>query len=330
MAVNRKKQKILYLIKLLMEKTDCEHGVTIADIIEYLEQNGIKAERKSLYDDIETLNDFGLEVLNQKRGKNCYYYVTTRRFELAELKMLVDTVQASKYISEKKTRQLIKKLEGLVSEHEGKRLHREVQIQDRIKTMNETVLYSVDAIQQAIAENKQISFQYFGWNMKKEMQLHHEGATYQVSPWALVMDQENYYLVGYDHQSEEIRHYRVDKMLRLDILEQTREGAEEFRKRNVATYTAVRFGMYDGKQEQVTMEFALNLANVVIDRFGTDLIMIPAGEDRFRVNLTIDVSPLFFGWVLGLGDGVKIIGPEHVVEEMKNRIDRLALKYKED
>lgn len=323
----KQKQKLLYLAKIMLEKTDDNHGLTVNEIIDLLEQYDITAERKSIYSDLEELTDFGIEILTEKVGRSYTYHVGSRQFELAELKMLVDTVQASKYITEKKSRQLIKKLEGLVSVYEAKMLQREVQMQDRIKTMNETVLYSVDTIQQAMAENKQITFKYYQWNEKKEMVLRHDGAIYRVSPWNLVLDQENYYLIGFDQNAKAIKHYRVDKMIRLKIADKKREGRERYETRNMATYTTVRFGMFDGVEEMVSMEFENRFAGVVIDRFGKDVRMLPIDENHFRVKLKIVVSSQFFGWVLGLGDGVKITGPEYVVQQMKEQVKKIWMKY---
>lgn len=321
------KMKLIYLMKILLENTDDSHGMTLAEIIGELARYDITAERKSLYDDFEALRLYGLDILMEKKNRTAYYYVGERSFELAELKLLVDSVQSSRFITEKKSRQLIKKLEGFVSKYQAKELHRQVYVQGRIKTMNESIYYNVDKIHQAISQNVKIQFQYFQWNVNKEMELRHDGAFYSISPWELVWDDENYYLVGYDSQADINKYFRVDKMLKLKLLENKREGKENFDKIDMVSYSQKRFGMFDGKEETVTLECENRLAGVFIDQFGKNVKMRKMDEDHFTVNVDVAVSGQFLGWVIALGKGVKIVAPESVVQRMREEAERLALQY---
>ena len=231
------------------------------------------------------------------------------------------------FITEKKSNALIKKLETLVSKYDAQKLQRQVYVSGRIKTMNESIYYTVDAIHNAISENKKIKFQYYQWNVKKEMELRHNGAWYHISPWGLSWDNENYYLVGYDSAAQKIKHYRVDKMLHIKLSNESREGKEHFKKLDMADYAKKSFGMFGGKEQKVNMLVKNNLAGVIIDRFGKEVMMIPANDEHFTVNVDVHVSRQFLGWVFSLGKDIKIIGPDEVVEEMKMEGKRLVEQY---
>lgn len=193
--------------------------------------------------------------------------------------------------------------------------------------MNESIYYTVDTIHNAISENRKIRFQYFQWNVKKEMELRHDGAYYHISPWGLSWDAENYYLIGYDSKAGKIKHYRVDKMLRLQMSDEKREGKEHFKKLDMADYAKKSFGMFGGREEKVKLLVENTLAGVIIDRFGKDIMLIPSDEEHFTVNVDVHVSTQFFGWIISLGERVKILGPEEVVAQMKEEIQRLARQY---
>ena len=323
----KQKLKLIYIIKYLMEQTDEEHKVTMADILRYLEGYEISAERKSIYADIDTIRDLGIDVVGEKIGRDYFYYVVSREFEIAELKLLVDAIQSSKFITEKKSSELIKKLQGLVSVHEAKQLQRQLYVSGRTKTINESIFYNIDTLHHAIGTNQKIRFQYFQWNVKKEMEIRRGGEFYEVSPWALLWEDENYYLVAYDLSVNQIRHYRVDKMVKISCLSMKREGKEAFEQVNIADYTKKNFGMFAGEEEMVKLEVHNRLIGVILDRFGTDTMIIPAGEEHFRVNVRVSVSNQFFGWLFGLGDGVRILGPENVKDRMKAEIDKIQSLY---
>ena len=321
------KFKLYRLAQIMLEQTDDEHYITMPEIKEALARYDITADRKSIYADLRDLEVLGIEVEGEPVGKGYHYHVVSRPFELPELKLLVDAIQSSKFITEKKTNALIRKLEKQVSRYEAMKLQRQVFVSGRIKTMNESIYYTVDAIHNAISENKKIRFQYYQWNVKKEMELRRDGAWYHISPWGLSWDDENYYLVGYDSDAGEIRHYRVDKMLHIRMSDEPREGKEHFRKLDMADYAKKSFGMFGGKEEKVKLLVDNSLAGVIIDRFGKEVMMIPADPEHFTVNVIVMVSSVFLGWVFSLGERVKILGPEEVVEKMREEGERLVRQY---
>ena len=329
MAGNNQKLKLLYLIKIFTEDTDDQHALTLPQIAEKLDAYGVSAERKTLYQDFELLRDFGFDIIGQQARRNYYYHMGNRRFELPELKLLVDSVQSAKFITDKKSNALIKKLEGMVSKYEARKLQRQVIISGRIKAMNESIYYNVDKLHEAIGTDRQIRFKYFRWNIKKEMELRKDGAWYQVSPWALMWDDENYYLVGYDAEDGKIKHYRVDKMWRISVADRKREGKEQFRAFNMPRYTKSLFGMFGGEEVKVTLEAENGMVGILLDRFGKDIPVKPVDADHFRTSVVVAVSSQFLGWIMALGDGVKIIGPDKVVARMKEEI-RLISKMYED
>lgn len=322
------KQKILVLLDLFKSKTDEEHGVTTSDIIDYLADHGIKAERKTVYADLNTLKEYGYEISKEKKDGNYYYTLLDRDFQLPELKLLVDAVQASKFISAKKSSELIKKIENLASVYQAKQLQRQVFVSNRIKTNYENVYYNVDELNLAINENRKIKFDYYEWNLSKEIVLRKNGHKNDISPWSLAWDDENYYLVAFDGNSGIIKHYRVDKMRKIEILDEARDGREEFEEFDAAKYAKKVFGMFTGDEQRVKIQFANKLIGVVIDRFGQDIMIIPKGVDQFVVNVNVKVSNMFLGWIIGLGDGAKILEPESVVDEVKQITERLKEQYK--
>ena len=311
----------------MLEQTDEEHYISMPEIIEALAAYDITADRKSLYQDLRDLEKLGIEVEGEATGNRYHYHVISRFFELPELKLLVDAIQSSKFITERKSNALIKKLERLVSKYEAQKLQRQVYVSGRIKTMNESIYYTVDAIHNAISENRKIKFQYYQWNVKKEMELRHNGAWYHISPWGLSWDDENYYLVGFDSEAGLIKHYRVDKMLHISMSEEKREGSEYFTKLDMAEYAKKSFGMYGGEEQTVKLLVDNSLAGVVIDRFGKDVMMIPTDGNRFTVSVNVRVSRQFMGWVFSLGEKVKIIGPDLVIQQMREEVSRLVRQY---
>lgn len=321
------KLKLIYLIKIMLEKTDDEHGITMPEILKALEAYDVTAERKSIYNDFETIRELGIDIIGEPCGKSHVYHVASRQFEIAELKLLVDAIQSSKFITEKKSHELIKKLESFASNYEAKQLQRQVYVSGRIKTMNESIYYNVDEIHAAIASNKKLKFQYFRWNIQKEMELRKDGEFYVISPWALCWDDENYYMIGYDAQADKIKHFRVDKMIRSACVDEPREGKEKFDESDMVAYTQRRFGMFDGEEETVKLLFDNELIGVVMDRFGKDIITARADEEHFTIRVKVAVSNQFFGWIFGLGDGVKILEPENVVNKMQEQIRRVFDRY---
>ena len=323
---NETQMRTFSLLDYLYHASDEKHPVSVQDILKHWKSRGIDASRKSVYHDIDLLVKLGIDVVCVKSTQNLYF-IGSRLFELPELKLLVDSVQSSKFITERKSRELIKKLETLVSTYEAKQLQRQVILSGRVKTMNKSIYYTIDQIHTAINKDRQIQFQYFQWNVKKEMELRHDGAWYHISPWALVWDDEYYYLIGYDAKAEKIKHYRVDKILRLSISEEKREGNKVFREINLPRYSKGLFGMFGGEEMDVTLLCENSMAAPIIDRFGKDVHLSSVGEEHFKVTVTVSASQQFLGWVFALGKGVKIIAPESMVEAMKESAKRLTHQY---
>ena len=320
------KQKLLYIAKYLMENTDEQHAVSTPQLIEYLNSQGIKAERKSIYNDIDTLNDFGMDIIRSDEHRGGYM-LASRPFELAEVKLLVDLVQSSKFITEKKSRELIGKLETLTSKYDAKAMRRQVEIVGRSKTHNETIYYNVDMVHTAISQNVKIRFHYFEWDANKKMKLRHDGAWYEVSPWKLTWDDENYYLMAFDEKSNEIRFYRVDKIVDISLTEIPRAGKEAFEHMDMAEFSKKTFGMFAGEEKTVRLRCENSLTGVMIDTFGTDVSLRPDGDDHCVARMEVVVSSQFFGWLAGLGHRVEIVGPEEIRDEYKAYLANIISLY---
>lgn len=328
---SNQKLKLSYLTRIMLEKTDEEHGLTLQQVVDELERYGVTAERKSIYADFADMTDkLGIEIIKEKIGRETYYHVAGREFEVAEVKLLIDAIQSSKFITEKKSNELIKKVKGLVSHYQAAQLQRQVFVHGRIKTMNESIYYNVDTLHTAIAQNVRIQFQYCGWYPNKKLVPLNEGRFFEVSPWALTWDDEYYYLVAFDQYEEKIKHYRVDKMMKISLLEEKRGGKELFEKFDMAAYSKMNFGMFHGEIKRVHIAFPDYMVGVFIDRFGKDIAIRPAGEKRSEIAVNVAVSKQFFGWIASLGRWVKITGPDEVVAEMREFVEKLAESYKEN
>lgn len=322
----RQKLKLLALAALLRRETDDAHGLTVPEMVEHLQAQGISAERKSLYDDLVALEDFGMDIV-RTRDRHTRYALANHAFELPELKLLVDAVQSSKFLSERKSRALIGKIEGLASRHEARELQRQVYVTHRVKSMNESVYYSIDALHDAMKRDRQITFRYFNWTVQKTQQLRHDGRTYCVSPFALVWDDEMYYLIAYDASACALRHYRVDKMQDIAVTEDARLGKAAFEQVDMAAYTQRTFGMFGGDTVEVQLLFANRLAGAVLDRFGKEVSFIPADDAHFRVRVEVVVSPQFMGFVAGFGSEARILGPQSVADAFVAHCTELLAGY---
>lgn len=312
---SNQKLKLLYLMQMLLERSDENHPLTVQDMIDELSQHDISAERKSIYADLEALRVFGLDIM-QSKGKSTGYYIASRDFELPELKLLVDSVQSSKFITHRKTLALIKKIEGLASVYDAQLLQRQVYVRNRVKSMNESVYYNVDEISGAISRDRIIRFNYFEFDVNKQRRYRHDGKVYEISPFALMWDDENYYMLGYDQEAEKLKHYRVDKMTNIESAETERSGKELFAGMDMSSYSKQVFGMFTGSEQTVKLRFENRLAGAVIDRFGKEVMLIPDGEEHFTVSADIAVSPQFYAWVFGFGTAVEILSPDSARQEL--------------
>ena len=319
----RQKLKLFYIRDFLLRNSDEEHPVTMKQIIEHLAGHDIPAERKGIYSDLEALRDYGMDIV-QNAGN---YYVGSRDFELPELKLLVDSVQSSKFITYKKTGALIKKIEELASVYEAQLLNRQVFVTNRIKSMNESIYYNVDEIHAGIARKKKIRFRYFEWNTSKEKVFRHNGDWYRVSPYALTWDDENYYLVAYDSEAGIIKHYRVDKMTDIAVTKEELDGKDVFSSLDMALYSKKVFGMFSGTEKRVKLRVSNNLVGAILDRFGKDVSIVPDGEGHFTVWVSVIVSPQFFSWVNAFGTDAMIVAPDDVVARIREHIRSLNDAY---
>jgi len=313
------KLKLLYLMKILLTETDEKHVLTVGELISKLAALGISAERKTVYDDIEALRQFGLDIVAVK-SKSYGYYIAGRDFELPELKLLADAVQSSKFITERKSAALIKKLEGLASIYDAGKLHRQVFIQNRVKSMNESIYYSVDSLHEAISERKKISFKYFEYNTKKERTFRHFGALYVVSPIALTWNEENYYLIAYSEDRSALTHFRVDRMSSVKKLDEA--CSPESADFNLADYSKKVFGMFHGEEADVRLRMSNQLVGAVIDRFSKDVIIVPDGNGHFTVSVRVVLSPVFFGWLFQFGELCEVLAPQNLRDELRERAQR--------
>ena len=321
------KLRMLNLMKILLEKTDEKHVLSATDLDKELSAYDMSANRKTIYSDIEVLRDFGIDII-QVKGANSGYYVGSREFELPELKLLVDAVQASKFITSRKSQELIGKLESLTNKYDAQQLHRDVYIHNRPKADNETIYYNVDKLHMAMHDNKQIKFQYTEWTPQKKLTLKKDGKQYIVSPWALTWEYENYYLIAYDKNSDEIRHYRVDKIKDIELTGDKRIGKHRFQDFDVVAFTKKTFAMYGGTDENITLLCHNSLAGVILDRFGKEIIMVPTDKEYFKINIEVAVSSQFFGWVTGMGEFMEIISPPHIRETYQQYLRDILGKYK--
>ena len=307
------KTKLLYVMEALLRESDEEHPLSMEDLLRYLSEKGIRAERKSVYSDIETLQAFGLDI-HGTRGRTAGYYVGERDFELPEIKLLIDSVQSSKFITERKTMQLIRKLAGLMSVHEAALMKRQLYVKNRIKSMNESIYYNVDAIHQAIAEDRQIEFRYCSYTVTKEKKFRRNGRPYRVSPLALSWAEENYYLIAYEAEAGKIKHFRVDKMDGIRVTEMFRQGKGLLPEKEMGEYARKNFSMFGGEEQVVTMRFSNRMIGVVIDTFGGSGSTLMACEEMNRICYMMELDEKYASVILrryvddtGDADGVYVI-----------------------
>lgn len=331
----------LFALKELLEReTDDKHSITMDRILQLLQtEYQIKGERKSIYDDMRAFRESEMLDVTPPQGKERGYSVASRTFDVSELKMMIDAIQSSKFLSEAKTRELINKMETLCSKHEAKTLHRDVVISNRVKSISSStsLFRNVDTIHRAMALNAQISFQYFTFDLKKQKKYMRKGERYQVSPWSMIYTDDNYYLLAYI--DGDFKHFRVDKMdnVQAFILEEgdseivtlEREGREAFEKKDMSAYTKYTFSMYGDNPTPVTMVFQNRMVGVVMDRFGRDVLIMKEDDNHFRITVPVAVSDQFFGWVFGLGKMVRIVGPEDVKEKMKKALADISARYED-
>lgn len=318
--VGGQKYKIINEYQILMNESDEHHQINAIEMTRRLEARGIPAERKTVYKDMATLMEAGVDVVKGDKG----YYIGSRVFELAELKLLVDAVGASKFISQKKTKELVEKITTLASMDEATQLTRQVVVPEKRSTGNEKIFYSIDVIYQCLDNNKKMSFKYQDWTLTKEMKPRHGGKIYVVSPAFLLRNDENYYLVAYDDDSQQIRHYRVDKIISAEMLDEERSGDKQRGALNPHEYAKQHISMFAGDERVVTIRFDKRLIGVVLDKFGADIDIRAEGDDLVRARISVAVSPQLYGWLTGIG--ATICFPEEEERKFKNYIKAIIDK----
>ena len=316
------KLKLLYMIDILNSQSDEEHPMSATEIIAELERNGIRAERKSIYNDIECLINYGYDIIHIS-GRGGGYFIGQREFELAELKLLVDAVQSSKFLTLKKSKELISKLEKFTSKYSAGELNREIYVSNRVKTMNESIYLNVDKLHRAMNSNRDISFKYNYLTVDKKKEFRHNGKLYHVSPWSLLWDDENYYLVAYDTDEKIVKHFRVDKMMNITMTSSNRSGKEYFTDFDKAQYSKQTFGMFKGETTLVTLKVNNSLAGVIVDRFGEDILFRKTDDEHFECTVKVGVSSPFLSWVFQFGGEMTIVSPESA----KTAISDMAKKF---
>ncbi|MDO4204176.1 MAG: WYL domain-containing protein [Selenomonadaceae bacterium] len=327
---NGQKLKLIHLLNILKESTDKDHGITMSEIISKLEKFDIPAERKSIYADIDRLIDIGYGTEKIKRDKNVFYHLTRppQDLTLPELKILVDAVLASRFVSENKSRELINKLGKLTSRYQAKQLQRQVYHSDRVKTINDSGFKNIDKIYEAINRDRMISFTYLQWTIKKELEPRRSNKLYKLSPWTIAWVNDNYYLIAFDSAAQKIKHFRIDKMQNITILDLScREGSDHFTQHDMSNYSERHFGMFGGRECHVKLECHNSLVGVLLDRFGKDIPIMKKDSEHFETTVKIFMSNQFIGWIVGLGDGIKVVGPDEIVAEMKQAVEHLRQTY---
>ena len=323
------KKRIFALKSILERETDDTHGITMERILQILKNEyGIEAERKSIYDDLYVLRDSEILEVSPPQGKNREYFVTDRTFELPEIKMIIDSIQSSKFLSEKRSRELIQKMETLCSRHESQLLTREVVLANRVKSTNRQIYINIDHLHSAISHNSMITFRYFAYDMNKDKAYMKKGENYTASPWKMVYVDENYYLLAYE--SGRFKHFRVDKMENVTELNMPREGGDASGNLDMSDYNKHIFGMYGGEVVPVTMVFLFKMMGAVMDKFGHDIMIMKEDEKHFRITVPVAVSQQFFGWVFGFGKMARIVAPESVKQKMKTMLTEIAQKYEDE
>ncbi len=308
------KSKLLTLLRIFEQKTDEEHLLNVPQLVQLLEQQGIFAERKSIYSDIETLRSLGYDIQLQ-RGRGGGYWLASRTFELSELKLLVDAVQSSKVVSARTSNRLIHKLEALCSDYEATQLQRQVYVDGRPKSDSHALLYSIDALHSAINAGRMVSFRY-----------NKDGGTRTVSPWQLAWDGGCYYLIAYQDEKDPagIRNYRVDRMSGVTVLEQARRGRAEFRRFDLPSYLRKHFNMFGGPEHRVTLRCSADLESAMKDRFGKTILLVPEEDGWFHFDVPVCVSPQFYGWVCGFGGKVEVTAPAEVRQGLREMTEKLT------
>ncbi len=318
------KMRILYIWDYLQKNSHEQKPVRTSELLDMLwDKHQIRSERKAVYSDIKSLQEFGVDIITVK-GRDGGYFIGERSFQRSELKLLIDAVQSSRYLTEAKSRELIQKLCDQCNEHDAMLMRRNIMVSGRVKSMNNSILYNVDHIQDAITLNKKITFRYFDWDIKGQRKYREK--EYIASPYGLCQDNENCYLLAHSERHG-ITSYRVDRMTDISILDEKRTPCPELTGRALMDHANKLFQMFAGDSVNVKMRFHTELLNVVIDRFGRDIMLIPDGPEHFNFTVPVVVSPMFLSWVVGFGNKAKVLYPQSVVDQCKELCQQVIDQY---
>lgn len=321
---DNQKLKILYILDYLQKNSHENKPVKAAELIAMLEnRHGIHCDRKTVYSDVAALQEYGADIVSIP-GRNGGHYIASQRFQLPELKLLIDAVQSSRFLTERKSRELIEKLCSQCNEEDARLMKRNVLVSGRVKSMNESIYYNVDAIQEAIGQNRQISFRYFDWDLGGKRR--YRDKEYLASPYGLCQDNENYYLLAHS-QRHGVTSYRVDRMTDIRLTDESRNPCPELTGKALVEHANQLFQMYSGDAVTVKLLFHRSLINVVIDRFGKDTMLIPQDEEHFTFTVQVAVSPMFLSWIIGFGDKAQILYPQSVIEACKDLCQAAMSRY---
>lgn len=323
---NIRKLKVLKLLELLRQSTDEQHPMTTNNIAIQLAQVGIPCDRRTISQDIATLNELGYEVMSTMIGHEKAYYVEDRSFSIPELKILIDAVHASSFITEKKSEELIDKLVVLAGSHRAEVLKRNMVCFNTRKHSNERIFYNVDYLEDAILQQKKVIFRYFDLDENGERIYRREGHHYVVEPIALVFNEDNYYLTCYSARHDSTSNYRVDRMDSVEIIDELCCEKAVALRNEVAEYTEQVFKMFGGKQEDVTLKFDRSLIGVVYDKFGEDTHMVTSGEHECIADVKVQISPTFWGWIFQFAGQMKIVSPNNVIAAYNEQVQRLLTR----
>ena len=327
MDLNNTKLKLLYLADIFYEETDEENFLSTCELISLLEKHGISVSRKTLYEDIEVLKFYGLDIIKEQYpGRPNMYALVSRKFETAELKVLIDCINYSNFLTKRKSDELIKKLESLACRKQAKKLSRQLITNERLKASNESIYYNIDAIYAAIAENMQISFRYFDKTLHKERQYRNEGNRYQVSPYSLALSNNNYYLIAFYEKYNGLSQFRVDRMDKVEVVNEARIRPDV--EKDLKAYTHNLFSMFSGKTCSVEILFDKDLINAALDKFGNDCIIIDVDGRHFTVHADVSISPAFFAWLFKFGNKAKLLSPPNVIAELKKHAEDFLACYR--
>lgn len=311
------KNRLVCLMKLLYEVTDEQHPLTANEIVDYFAGMGVSVNRRTIMSDIDILSKSGLDIIVVKSSQNKYFW-GDRQFQLPELKLLIDAVASSKFITQKKSEELIKKISSLASRHQTTSLSRHLYVSSRVKPDNEDIYYIVDSLNDAISDQKKVQFKYLEYTPTKKKVFRNNGELYVISPYALLWNEDHYYMIGYSEKHEKVVQFRVDRMYKPKISKTdaipTPAGF------NIADYSKKVFEMYDGEEMIVELACDNSLMKVIVDRFGEDFEAYPLTPTTFKAKMSVCTSPTFYGWVFQFGGQIKILSPVTAKQQFKTML----------